>query len=288
MKETKSISKQRTALTLLVAIAMCFMIALACTGCSSSDTASSSSSSSSEEAASAESSSESEATYDLKIGNATEGTYIALTNGTGADITEIALKTSSDEDFGRNLITDGTFAQDQLARLGYTQDQTPCDIRLTTADATYTLHDVDLTAMTEATVELQDGIAYLTYTDAQGNEESTLADEQAVAQAEADAAAQAEAEAQAAAEAEAQAQAEADAAAQADSTSTSTDTSGSYSDYSDSSSGSGSYSDYSDSGSGSTSGSGSGSDSGSGSGSDSGSGASQSEDTCVEGGIALR
>lgn len=182
------------------------------------------------------------------IGEKTDGAFeVKLTNSTGQDITAVTVKTSNEDAYPASMLKSGdTFARDEIRNLYYkpsedaakstateTGKELPVEytVQLTFADkSTLELHAVPFDSLKEATILMQDGIAYVTY-EQDGKEVSTLEAEKAVKtqaedakKASETAAAQAK-EAEAAAQAEAAAAAEAQAAAEAASTSTESDTS---------------------------------------------------------------
>ncbi len=169
------------------------------------------------------------------IGEKTDGAFeVKLTNSTGQDITAVTVKTSNEDAYPASMLKSGdTFAKDEVRTLYYkpsedaakstateTGKELPVEytVHLTLADkSTLELHAFPFDSLKEATILVQDGIAYVTY-EQDGKEVSTLEAEKAIKTQAETAAAQAK-EAEAAAQAEAAAAAEAQAAAEAANTS---------------------------------------------------------------------
>lgn len=231
---------------------------------------------------------------------------VLLTNDTGKDIANIAIKDSTAESYGDGVIAGSAVwdAGSQI-KLNYAGGAGSYNLLLTVGEESFEMHNVDLSKFSEALVELNsDNVPYLSYEE-NGKTVTTLDAELAARQAEADAAAALAAEAQAQKEAEEQAQAEAAAAAEAEAAAQAatvyepayTYTEPSYQDQSYAQTydysytydtGSGSSSGYTyDYGSNDTGSSYSGGSDTSSSGSGS-SDVSQSGDSCVEGGVVLR
>jgi hypothetical protein len=169
------------------------------------------------------------------IGDESEDALRAsVTNGTGRLITEAKMKLASDEDFDIELLGLGEQWEDgQTVSLSYKipeeaaqapktpegaaggSDEPPLfDIQvLLASSASATLHGVDLSTLKSAIIlyDVASGLAYLEFTDPDGDKVSTLEGEKAFrAEAEAAEAARIAAEKKAAAEAEAKKKAEAE------------------------------------------------------------------------------
>ncbi len=130
-----------------------------------------------------------------------EGALYALTieNGTERDITAVALKGAEDEDFADNLLAEGDVFEAGQVRTVYIPGEEPeegeeapmCDIRFIAEDTDiYVLHGMPIGGVETYTLLLsEDGVAYVSYEDEQGEAADTLEAEQAVRQAEEEAAA---------------------------------------------------------------------------------------------------
>ena len=132
-------------------------------------------------------SSEPEPSY-RKIGAEEEKAFsVIITNKTGQEITEIAVKSSEEKEYAGSLVPEGqSIAQDETVMLYYTPSDTgegaeslaidpededtavslsvTYDIRLTCADESVVeLHDFGFSDMTEAELHFADGVAYTQY-----------------------------------------------------------------------------------------------------------------------------
>lgn len=139
-----------------------------------------------------ESASEEQKTEKVKkqIGEKTEEALKArLTNATKKDITGLAIKGDTDEEFTENLMDEEqVLSHGEIGILYYTPESSAADeeeatyvIRLTFGDdTTADLHGFSFSKMKKARIRLEDGIAYLVYND--GEEKiNTLEAEQELA-----------------------------------------------------------------------------------------------------------
>lgn len=161
----------------------------------------------------------------LEIGNDSDKEFIATTNETGQAITEVALKTESEEAFGENLAQSEEWANGEIAHIHLTQAQldspesTEVDpnqaavpsnlyvLRIKTSDGMeYELHQLDLSDIKDASICIEGDVAYLEYTSINTGElVNTLDDEIAYRESKAaEEAARIEAELQAAEQAQAE------------------------------------------------------------------------------------
>lgn len=138
----------------------------------------------------------------LVLGPQDEGNpSCAFTNQMGASIADIAVTAPGTADEPVSLIENGQAVADGQAFTVYGQPvegSAVFDVVVSTADARYTLHNVDFDRTPQATIRLEGEVAYIE-AEVDGALVSTLQDEMALAEAEAQAAAEARAAAEAAA-----------------------------------------------------------------------------------------
>ena len=141
---------------------------------------------------------------------------ILTTNGTEYDITSLSMKSSTESEYGNDLLAmSDVIAPSETFCLEYegVGDDVSYDIQFTLSDGNqYTIYALDLPNYSEQTIVISDGIAYTDYVTVDGVEGDTMAAQNEKKEA-ADAAAAAEAKAKAEAEEAARQQAEAEAAA---------------------------------------------------------------------------
>jgi hypothetical protein len=155
----------------------------------------------------------------LQIGSTSDSSTISATNKTGQSITAVAIKSSSNEAYDSALEQDSDWENDAVAEIHFSEPESEASatseddtdlilnnlqsISFTTADGmTYELHQLNLSDIQDASLYLEDQIAYLEYTSVStGEEVNTLDAEKAYQeQVAAEAAEKAAAEEQAAAE----------------------------------------------------------------------------------------
>jgi hypothetical protein len=190
-----------------VSLACCLALgALALSGCacsrSSDDTTGSSGSSAvvkeqSASGSSGSSSAENEgssSTTEESIVNATEigsgNTTVEVKNATGYDISGVSVKVSSEEDYPADNSFDGfLYANGLTVKLSFTADDAVAsyDVLLTTKDdSLIAVRDIDLVNAKDITFHFDNGIGYITYTDASSGE--TVDTEESAQQSEQDSA----------------------------------------------------------------------------------------------------
>lgn len=114
-----------------------------------------------------------------------DATKVKITNGLGKDVKAFQMRKSGDETWTDLLKEGELIASNASVELGYVASQEPAtyDFLLTCSDDTKVQIDgLALDAMNDLTLMVQDGVGYVTYKDANGNDATTKAEEAPAAQ----------------------------------------------------------------------------------------------------------